>query len=60
MLTEKKKSKFCDGYCKYLEHSNKYISLAKEVCDNQTLQELIEYSQNKLNKHCKRCPLNEV
>lgn len=58
-MNEKEKSKFCDEYCKFADESNKYCDAARNCCNGEALQRLINYSKNRLLKHCETCILNE-
>lgn len=59
-MTDEQKSIFCDEYCRYMDEADKYIKAAKNcTSEGKARQELIDYAQNKLTKHCEKCMLNE-
>lgn len=59
-MTDELKGRLCDEICKYKEASKKYSKAARRCASGKVLQELLDYSQLKLERHCEKCILNEV
>lgn len=59
-MTYEQKGRLCDEICKYKEASEKYSRAARNCASGKALQELLDYSQLKLERHCENCVLNEV
>lgn len=54
-MTDELKGRLCDEICKYKEASEKYSRAARNCATGRALDELLDYSQHKLEQHCENC-----